>query len=911
MARCWGGVSRPGDSTVCRLQVIKDHDELDAAWVPEVWPGPSSSGDGSGLNPLVAAGHLAPGRVRRNCDRRRTSPEQVLPPGSRSAGETVPCVRPESCTTRVVPFGPTVSVIVVGGIAAGVALPVDPAAAAALAIAAASAAVCCDRAGIRRGAIVASLLAAAAAYGAVSRAHELAHPLATWFDRWAPDGRGEEPVTIDGTLVEDATITDTGVRLLIGVVRVQDGGGWTDCAGTVQANVSGTLAAGRASAWRAGRRIRAPVLLRKPPTWRDPGAPPVVWQRLRRPFDLSGSIKSALVVTVARGPWWREAAAAIRRHVRDAVEQYVAPHSRESAAVVAAVLIGDRAGLSADVRQRLQIAGTYHVIVISGGHVALLVALCVFVVRLAIRPPRASAIVALVMVLAYGAVVTGGPSVTRAVLGACVYLTLGLAGVVPRARHVLALVALVVTVVDPVTVLDIGAWLSFGATLGIVLDAGRCARWLSAPLQRMPVAPRAIATGLAGLLAATLCVEAVLLPVTASAFGRISLAGLGLNFVAVPAMAVAQGAGLATAIFSGWWAEAARCAGYVAHVAVRVLVGSADLVRVAPWVSWRVPPSGVIWVMAYYGGLALALHAGRRRGVRLAGAAAALLACGIITTGPAVGRARPQVGWLRMTMLDVGQGDAIAVQFPGGHSLLVDAGGTSDSFDIGSRVVTPALWALGVRRLDWLAVTHPDLDHIGGARSVAADLAPREIWEGVPVPANREWQRLRAAARVRGMVWRRLQAGDSLDVDGTRIEVLHPPVPDWERQTPRNDDSLVLEVTYGDVELLLTGDVGHEFEDHPDLGPLRPLRILKVAHHGSATSSAAAFLGAFRPELALVSAGEANPFGHPVPRVLARLAAVGAEVFRTDRDGAIAVETDGRVVHVRAADGRTWRLSTG
>lgn len=832
-------------------------------------------------------------------------------PDARSPGRPPQSARPESCTAPVVPLGIAVSVLVVAGVAAGVALPVDPAAAAALALAGASAAVAIDGAGQRRLVLVASLTAAAVAYGADVRARDLSRPLVTWFEAWAPGGRAGRPVMVDGTLVEDATVTDTGVRLVIDVGRIRLSGRWVDRAGCVQVTVAGTIAPARASSWRAGRHVRAPVLLRRPQVWRDPGSPPVAWQQLRRAYDLSGSIKSALVVTVVPGPWWREAAAAVRQHVRDAATRYVAPHSRESAAIITAILIGDRAGLDAEVRQRLQIAGTYHVIVISGGHVALLVALCVFVVRLVVRPPRASAVVALAMVLAYSVVVTGGPSVRRAVLAACIYLSLGMVGVVPRARYVLALVALAVVLADPLTVLDVGAWLSFGATLGIVLYAAPCLRYVTAPFSRLPAAPRAMATALGGLLAATVCAEAALLPVSAAVFGRVGVAGLGLNFIAIPAMAVAQAAGLVMVICSGWWPQAAVCAGYVAHAAARLLVGSAGLVRIAPWLSWRVPPVAVVWTLVYYGGWNLALRPHLERPLRLAGAGAVFVSAAVIATAPGVGRAAPPAGWLRMTVLDVGQGDAIAVQFPGGHALLVDAGGVGGSFDIGSRVVTPALWALGVRRLNWLAVTHPDLDHIGGAPSVAADLAPREIWEGVSVPANREWRLLRAAAGARGIVWRRLRAGDSFDVDGARVDVLHPPAPDWERQKPRNDDSLVLEVTYGEVELLLTGDVGHEFEDQADLGPMPPLRILKVAHHGSATSSAAAFLSAFRPELALVSAGQANPFGHPAPRVLARLAAAEAEVFRTDRDGAIAVETDGRVVRVRAAGGRTWRLSTG
>ena len=141
--------------------------------------------------------------------------------------------------------------------------------------------------------------------------------------------------------------------------------------------------------------------------------------------------------------------------------------------------------------------------------------------------------------------------------------------------------------------------------------------------------------------------------------------------------------------------------------------------------------------------------------------------------------------------------------------------------------------------------------------------------------------------------------------------MLHPPPPEWERQKVRNDDSLVLHVLYDRVELLLTGDAGSEFERrHPAASRPAPLRVLKVAHHGSRTSSSAAFLSTFRPQVALVSAGRGNLFGHPAVDVMARLSEIGADVFRTDRDAAVTVETNGRSVTLRTMSGRTLELRT-
>jgi competence protein ComEC len=324
-----------------------------------------------------------------------------------------------------------------------------------------------------------------------------------------------------------------------------------------------------------------------------------------------------------------------------------------------------------------------------------------------------------------------------------------------------------------------------------------------------------------------------------------------------------------------------------------------------------VPHASPALIAIYYGALAASRFAsaswsGRWRRVSIA---AASMALALLVSSPFTAAQGPAEGRLRITLLDVGQGDAILLQFPGRDALLVDAGGSPGDFDIGGRVVAPAVWALGATRLRWFAITHGDRDHLGGAPGVIEDLAPGEFWEGVPVPPHAELQRLRDRARVARAAWRSVFTGTRVEIAGVTIEAIHPPEPDWERQRVRNDDSLVLRVRYGDVEVLLTGDAGAEFEHRlPSDLDAAPIRILKAGHHGSRTSTSDALVERMRPHIALISAGRANLFGHPAPDVVARLEAGGAAVFRTDRDGAVSVETDGRVVWIRTPLGRDWRL---
>jgi competence protein ComEC len=250
------------------------------------------------------------------------------------------------------------------------------------------------------------------------------------------------------------------------------------------------------------------------------------------------------------------------------------------------------------------------------------------------------------------------------------------------------------------------------------------------------------------------------------------------------------------------------------------------------------------------------------------------------------------------------------VRFPSRQSLLVDAGGAPGSrFDIGERVVVPAVRALGVARLDVLAITHADPDHIGGAPAILRELRPREIWEGVPVPPFEPLQALASQAASMGAAWRAVQSGDSVRFGEVRVDVRHPPPPEWERQRVRNDDSLVIELRLREVSIVLTGDVGRDAETRLAGGPpFAGFRVLKAPHHGSATSSSAPFLAWARPSIVVFSAGRENRYGHPAPAVVERYHEAGAAMFRTDEDGMVLVATDGHEVRVETFTKRRARF---
>jgi competence protein ComEC len=210
-----------------------------------------------------------------------------------------------------------------------------------------------------------------------------------------------------------------------------------------------------------------------------------------------------------------------------------------------------------------------------------------------------------------------------------------------------------------------------------------------------------------------------------------------------------------------------------------------------------------------------------------------------------------------------------------------------------------------------MVITHGDPDHVGGAGAVLHALRPTQIYEGVRVPNHDLMARLHATADRRGALWGELHAGQTLDAVTTKIRVLNPPEPDWERRKVRNNDSIVLDLQVGDVEIVLPGDISKEVErTMAQLLGHAPLVIVKAPHHGSAGSSSQEFIEATHPAAVIFSAGRRNPFGHPAPVIVDRYRAAGARIFRTDEDGAIFLDTDGRRVVVWTWSGRREVLST-
>jgi competence protein ComEC len=367
--------------------------------------------------------------------------------------------------------------------------------------------------------------------------------------------------------------------------------------------------------------------------------------------------------------------------------------------------------------------------------------------------------------------------------------------------------------------------------------------------------------------------QLAVLPIALAHFNQLSTVGVLANLAVVPLAGLATVLGLvaiAAAVMS------AALAGWLLAATWPILLllrGVVALAAAVPGAVVNLPAPGPAAVTSYVTALGLGLAAWhlrathRRRARPLAGLAVTLaVASGLATLWPAL---RPADGTLRVSVLDVGQGDAIVVEGPGGGAVLVDAGGGGPyRLDAGERVVAPFLWNRGVLRLTAAVVTHPDADHAGGMTAVRERFTVREPWDGS------------------------VGAGP-LALGGARLTPLAAAA------EGRNDGARVLRLDLGLFSVLLASDVEAAGEQAlASSGVPLGATVLKVPHHGSRTSSGPAFVAAVRPAIAVVSVGRRNPYGHPDDDVLARLAAAGADIYRTDRDGAILIETDGRILTV-------------
>jgi competence protein ComEC len=611
--------------------------------------------------------------------------------------------------------------------------------------------------------------------------------------------------------------------------------------------------------------------------------------------------------------------------------------------VLDAMLFGDRTKLQRPMRTAFERTGSFHLLVVSGLHITIVVGLIFWFARKLRFGNSAATVAAITLALPYAFLTGFAPPVQRALWLSAVYLISRLIYRERAALNAIGIAAIGVLILRPAALFDSSFQMTFLAVLVIAGVAAPVIESTLAPYLRgirlprqisldpflppkvaqMRVALRMYVGALRPLIGprwawrlpfgvvrwslrigeaiiVALIVELSMVLPMAVYFHRITLIALPANLLGLPLLAILLPLALLTFVLG--------CVSPVLALPSGSL--TAFLLHAISWlihlfghlsVSGLRTPDPPLWSYFSFAVAWIAALWMVRRSARWRSAAIAMIAASsLLVLWPV----RPSFhkGVLEVTAIDVGQGDSLLIVTPEGKTLLVDAGGpiggprANDSqFDVGEDIVSQYLWWRHIRRLDAVALTHAHSDHMGGIPAVLNNFHPKALWVGHN-PMIPEYRALLSDAREEGIPVRRLAAGDRFLFGEMHVRVLAPFADYQPGVRASNNDSLVMRVRYKKTAALLEGDAEAPIEEQMVQTEPLAASLLKVGHHGSSTSTIPTFLDAVHPAYAVISVGRRNPFGHPRVSVLDELGAAHVRVYRTDTMGLSSFLLDGKTV---------------
>jgi competence protein ComEC len=656
-----------------------------------------------------------------------------------------------------------------------------------------------------------------------------------------------------------------------------------------------------------GERIRFPARLRPFRNFHNPGHYDYELAMELRGFSCAASVSDGRrIVPTGRGHlgFPAEILEKARRPIRNFFQKNLSP---QNDALFRALILGERQQISPEQREPFNVAGLGHILAVSGLHIGLVGWLAYTIIkgllslfyRLTLQADirKLAALVTCFPIVAYACLAGLQVSSQRATIMALTYLFSMIVGRDKETWSTFALAAFVVLAIDPHSLFGISFQLSFGAVIGILWLAPAIYNKIFAPVAQDMKRGRIVErlwTYFGGLIAVTLSAMIFLLPIISFYFHRISVVAIPANLIVVPILGLwVIPLGLLSVASLPISTTLAQLFLQLGAWGMEWMTAAVQVWSHFPWASfWVVTPSAFEMLIFY--SLILFIFFIRRWSWAKVGLLIVLfLFAADILYWTYKTRYNP---YLKVTYLDVGQGNSALIQFPGKERMLIDGGGFSRStFDVGRMVVAPFLFSSKILHVDYLVLTHPQADHMNGLRFIASHFQPKEFWyNGYEVKSRSftELVRIVEERKVRKRVPFEIRGVQ--EISGVKVELLHPLSVEGEEQlgdnlVGMNNYSLVLKLSYGGRSLLFPGDLERAGEEVVISGAGSLLRsdILLAPHHGSRYSCSKAFLQMVRPKTCIISSGHGNYFGFPHAETLERLGTTGSKVVRIDQVGAV------------------------
>lgn len=599
---------------------------------------------------------------------------------------------------------------------------------------------------------------------------------------------------------------------------------------------------------------------------------------------------------------------------RNAVRQAaIASLDGSALGIFLGVVIGEQHFIASEIRDQFMATGTVHILSISGTHLGLFAVVCFSLVKMLcgrmpaawleqmsrkITPKQLSALLTAPLVVFYTGLAGAEVPTVRSLIMILVFLLAIWLGRERQLIRALSLAALVILIHDPRAVFDVSFQLSFVAVLAIAMAI----KERSPQKQDEPPATSWRVQGgewVRQYLRMTVAVTLATLPLVGLSFNQVAWLGVFANAVIVPFVGLlVVPLGLGSAVLSILVGSESLPLADFNQLALDTLVSVNGWLASVPYAEWHIASPAILTIVLYYALLAGLVWTRARSAVRWTCAVGVIV---IVIGWVWSPRWNWAPGTLRVTFLDVSQGDATVIELPNGQTLLVDGGRAFERWNFGRMVVGPFLWDRGIRRLDHVIATHPQIDHVGGLEWVVEKFQVDHFWSnGVPRD-NRFYQDLRRRVRQAGLTEQVAARGvDIVRDEQCRVAVLHPPpVSNGDRPhaiqtrdgTELNNLSVVMEIRCGKHAVLLTADVESDaLTAFMSREGTAQAEVVKIPHHGAVSSYHPGWIANLQAKVAVVSAGPHNPYSHPVPRVLEAYERKGMNVFRTDRDGAVWVQ---------------------